>query len=125
MRLKTNFNSNTQSGSTLQPISPGVYEAKIFSMEPGQASTGTQCLNIEFEILGPTHEGRHAWGNLYFTEKASWKTGALCNAVGITPSGELETRDLLGKKLRITVKEVVGADGNLRSEAMGFRKSKS
>jgi hypothetical protein len=125
MKIRTNFKSSDPSENSYKPIPPGVYDARIFGMDYGQASTGTACLNVEYEILGPTNEGRHIWNNLYFTEKASWKYAGFCAAIGITPTEELETRDLLGKPLRIVVKEVIGQDGNPRSEVVGFRKSKS
>jgi hypothetical protein len=124
MRLKTNFKNDGQSGTGFGLIPEGVYDAKVFGMDPVQASTGTEGLNIEFEIIGPIQTGRHVWGNLYFTEKAGWKFAALCNAVGIPASEELETRDLLGKTLRVVVKHVAGSDGVPRAEAVGFRKSK-
>jgi hypothetical protein len=125
MKIQTNFSNSGPSGTSFEPIPSAVYDARIFGMDYNRASTGTPCLNIEFEIEGPTHEGRHIWGNIYLTEKASWKYQSLCNAVGITPSEELETRDILSKKLRIVVKQTEGLDGNPRSEAVGFRKPKS
>ena len=120
MKIKIYFKSSDDSGTSFEPIPPGIYEAKVFGMDYGQANTGTHCQNIEFENLGPTHEGRHMWPNLYLTEKASWKFGGLCGAVEIAPTEELETKDLLGKSLRIGVKEVEGSDGSPRSDMVGF-----
>jgi hypothetical protein len=125
MKIKTNFKSGEQSVNPFDLIPPGIYSAEIFGMDYSQASTGTACLNIEFVVLGPSHEGRHVWTNLYLTEKAGWKYASLCAAAGITAADELETKELLGKQLRIVVKEVTGPDGTPRSEAVGFRKSKS
>jgi hypothetical protein len=125
MKIKTNYIKSEQPGNLITPIPPGVYDAKVFGMDYGQTSTGTDCLNLEFEILGPCCEGRHVWANLYLTEKASWKFAGFCAAIGIPPTEELETRDILGKTLRIVVKKVESPNGNLRSEVTGFRKSKS
>ena len=125
MKIKTNYSSSNDSKNPLNRVPPGLYDARIFGTDCAQASTGTPCLNVEFEITGPTSIGRHIWGNVYLTQKASWKYSSLCAAVGITPGEDLETADLHGKTLRIVVKEVEGPSGWLGSEAVGFRKLKS
>ena len=55
------------------PIPKGYYDAEIINITQEHASTGTAYLNVEFEILGPTHAGRHMWANIYLTDKARWK----------------------------------------------------
>jgi hypothetical protein len=125
MKIKTNYSSSNKSENPFDLIAPGIYDAKVFGTDYSEASTGTPCLNVEFEILGPANEGRHIWSNIYLTEKAGWKYASLCAAVGITPGEELDLRELLNKRLRIVVKEVQSSDGGLRSEAVGFRKPRS
>jgi hypothetical protein len=125
MLIRTGITGSRESSSQFEIISTGLYEAKIFSLELGNASTGTPFLNIEFEILGPDYAGRHVWANLYLTEKASWKLASLCNAIGVNVDEELETKDFLGKHLRLYVKEIEDPNGNIRAEATGFRKLKA
>jgi hypothetical protein len=125
MLIKTNLSDSNKTLNQFDLIETGFYEAQIFSLDPGHASTGTPFLNVEFEILGPTFQGRHVWANIYLTEKANWKLASLCNAIGIKIGEEVETKDFLRKQLRLYVKEVEVPNGNIRAEAVGFRKLKT
>lgn len=122
MKFQTKLSEEPDEAKTFELVPPGIYRAKVFGVIPSKASTGTQYLNVEFEILGPSHEGRHSWGNIYLTGKAGWKMRALCHAVGLEPSDEMDTRDFLGKELLIVVKEAPDQFGNLRTEVLGFRR---
>jgi hypothetical protein len=124
MKFKTNFSEEATRTQSFDPIPPGIYQASVFGVFPSKASTGTEYLNIEFEILGPSHQGRHIWANIYLTDKAGWKLSAFCHAVGVEPCSEMDTSDFLGRPLLIVVKEIESADGNPRTEAAGFRKLK-
>ena len=99
----------------------GVYEAQIVTASRETASTGTPYLNVEFEIVGPTEVGRHVWANCYLTEGARWKLAMLLNAVGLPQEDQLETDNLIGKKLRIVVKDSDSTFGTT-SEAVHFRR---
>ena len=125
MLIKTNISNNNKAPNQFDLISTGFYEAQIFNLDSGQASTGTQFLNVEFEILGPSYKGRHVWTNIYLTEKANWKLASLCNAIDIRFGEEIETQEFLGRKLRLNVKDVEDPNGNIRAEAVGFRKLKA
>ena len=107
------------------PIPKGYYEAEIIKITQEHASTGTAYLNVEFEILGPTHAGRHMWANIYLTDKARWKLAALVNAAGLGMVDELDTDLLIGKRLRIAVKNIDDPEAGNRSEVVGFQKLKS
>ncbi len=123
MLINTNL-SDFDPGS-FDPIPDGYYHAEIAAVSQEKASTGTEYLNIEFLILGPTHEGRHVWANIFLTEKAKWKLAALLSATGIGLVDDLDTDQLLGKDLRIRVKQVDDPAGDSRQEVVGFRQSKS
>ena len=101
-------------------VPAGLYEAQILGVRHEMASTGTLFLNVEFEILGPTESGRHVWANFYLTEAARWKLAALLNAVELPLDDQLETDSLIGRKLRIRVKELESPSGTTRSEAVAF-----
>ena len=107
------------------PIPKGYYDAEIINITQEHASTGTAYLNVEFEILGPTHEGRHMWANIYLTDKARWKLAALVSAAGLGMVDELDTDLLIGKRLRIAVKNIDDPEAGNRSEVGGFQKLKS
>lgn len=110
---------------SFNPIPEGYYDAKIVAVSQERASTGTEYLNIDTVILAPTHEGRHVWANIFLTEKAKWKLAALLSATGIGLVDDLDTDQLLGKDLRIRVKQVDDPAGDSRQEVVGFRKLKS
>jgi hypothetical protein len=109
---------------SFDPIPDGYYEATIVDVSLETASTGTEFLNVELEILGPNQVGRHVWSNLYLTEKARWKMAALVNAAGLGMVDKLETDQLIARKVRIRVKQVDDSSG-APSEVVGFRKPKS
>lgn len=107
------------------PIPKEYYDAEIIKITQEHASTGTAYLNVEFEILGPTHAGRHMWANIYLTDKARWKLAALVSAAGLGMVDELDTDLLIGKRLRIAVKNIDDPEAGNRSEVVGFQTLKS
>ncbi len=119
MRISTNL--STYKAPEFESVQPGVYTAEIVDVQPQRASTGTSMLNVEFEIVGPSEKGRHVWAGVFLTDKARWKLAALLNAVNVGLVDELDTAELVGRRLRIRVKEVDG-EGQLRTEAVAFRK---
>jgi len=123
MKFKTNLSDYDP--ESFDPVPNGYYDAEIVAVSQERASTGTEYLNIEFVILGPTHEGRHVWANVFLTEKARWKLAALLSATGIGMVDDLDTDQLIGNELRIRVKQVDDSFGDSRSEVVGFRKLKS
>ena len=123
MKFKTNLSDYDP--ESFDPVPNGYYDAEIVAVSQERASTGTEYLNIEFVILGPTHEGRHVWANIFLTKKARWKLAALLSATGIGLVDDLDTDQLIGKDLRIRVKQVDDPAGDSRQEVVGFRKLKS
>ena len=123
--MLVNTNLSDFDPKSFDPIPDGYYEAEVANVTHEKASTGTAYLNVEFAILGPTHEGRHVWANVFLTEKARWKLAALLNATGIGMVDDLDTDQLIGNELRIRVKQVDDSFGDTRSEVVGFRKLKS
>jgi Protein of unknown function (DUF669) len=108
------------------PINPGWYEAEIFDAQVNQASTGTEFLNIEFKIQAPENfKGRSTWGVFYLTENASWKIATLQNGIGMEPGKKFHTNELVGKTLRIRLKEVEDQEGNPKIEVSAFRRLKN
>ena len=103
-------------------VPPGTYDAKIVAVTNEMASTGTEFLTIDCELVGPTEVGHHVWGNIFLTQPARWKTAALLTAVGLPLTDQLETDDLIGKKLRIVVKPLKSQYGTITSEIVNFRK---
>ena len=119
MIIETNL--STYEPPEFDKVPAGFYEAQIVSASPETASTGTPFLTVEFEILGPTESGRHVWANFYLTEGARWKLAMLVSSVGLPHKDQLETDDLIGKKLRIVVKDS-DSSFSTTSEAVHFRK---
>ncbi len=124
MQFKTYYSADAAKQRHFELVPGGVYDATIVAVDPGNASTGTPSLNLELEITGPSQQGRHVWANIYLTPNASWKLSALCNATGISMADQLDTRQFLNKFLRIVVRQVDNQNGELRAEAVGFRKPK-
>lgn len=110
--LGQRFNANDlPQGSGFDPLPPGWYEAEIKKAEvkPTKNQDGTR-LNIQFTILGPTHEGRVVFAGLNIELPSSPKAeeigrqqfGDLLRALGLE---EVEDSDeLVGYQLRIRLK---------------------
>lgn len=104
-----------------EPLPAGWYTAQIVDSELKESKAGMTGLNLQFEIIGPTHAGRKIfnWFNLYH-EKATVKEIAerqfstLCRACGL--GGVVDDTDHLhGRPLqiRLTVsKSEQYGDGN-------------
>ncbi len=105
------------------PVPPGFYEVEIFDAATDQALTGTDFINVDFLIVQGEYSNRHLWTHLYLTDKAMWKVEALLNAVGLKPSDDLKTDDLIGKRLRVRVRHGQDQDGNVKVEVIAFRRS--
>ena len=103
-------------------IPGGYYAAEVIDALSMIASTGTNYLRVECLITEGRYQGRHVWGNLFDTEKGAWKFGALLNAAGIEAKDELDTDELIGKRLEVRVKHGTDLDGNTREEIATFRK---
>ncbi len=124
--MKVSLNISEKSLKQYSPINPGWYEVEIFDAQVDQASTGTVFLNIEFKIQAPDEfKGRSTWGIFYLTENASWKITALQSAIGMEPGSDFYTDDLVGKTLRIRLKEVEDQEGNPKLEVSAFRRLKN
>ena len=117
------FKMSEKSKRQFSPLKPGWYQVEIFDAVMDRASTGTEFLNIGFKVQTPKEEsGQCTWGNFYFTEDATWKIAALQNAIGMEPGSEFDTEDLIGKTLRIRLKDEEDLQGNPRNEVVAFRK---
>ena len=103
----------------------GDYEAEINELSPGTANTGTKFLRVVFEIIGPTNEGAQTDCQLYLTDRAAWKLNTLLSAAGVElQQDELETEDLLGRRVQIHVNRVEDSAGQpVRTEVTSFRRS--
>jgi len=121
MKLKTNLEKGI---GGFEPLDDGWYEAEIVRANPAEASTGTSYLDLELQVIGPRHEGRHLWDQLYMTEGASWKTEALMNAAGLELGKEIETDELIDRRVSVKVGVRLTDSGESRNEIRRYRRMK-
>ena len=123
MKIQTNLSDYKQ--QQLEPVPAGTYDTEIVGVDEGSASTGTPYLSIEMKIDEPACVGRHVWANVFLTDAARWKLAQLISAAGLELTDELDTEDLLGRQIRIKVREITDQDGLADTEVHSFRRPKA
>ena len=97
------------------PIPAGWYQAKIVSAEVKESQKGGAYLNIRYDIIGPTHQGRAVFGmitirnaNKTAEDIGEQQLGDLMRSIGI---GRLSDSDqLVGGTMEIKVSVKPGTE---------------
>ena len=110
MKIKLN---GYQESSLDDFLPEGDYTVGIVEASSEQARTGTKSLKVVFRILEGPHTEHEATAHYYLTPKAYWKLRSLLNAIDVKVSdaSELETAEMLDRKLRIHVHENKDVNG--------------
>jgi hypothetical protein len=88
MNLGTELNVNDMpQESTFAPLPAGWYQASIKAVELKTSNAGTSTyMNIQYSILGPTHQGRAVFG--------------MCGVTNNDPEKESTSRYFMGQLMR-------------------------
>jgi hypothetical protein len=81
-----------------QPLPPGWYDAQIVNSEIKTTKAGTgKYIQLQIEILGPTHSGRMIWDRLNFDNPSATAVSiakaaikALCKATNVAELSDTE-----------------------------------
>lgn len=99
-----------------EPMPAGTYLAEVSDAEEtqatgdGKAPAGTPIIKLEFTIQEEEYEGRRAWVNLTFTEKAMGVVKGTLKGLGYTeeeladPDLEINAEDLVGRQAKVVLK---------------------
>lgn len=127
--LGQTFNSSNLPESTgFDPIPAGWYQAKIKAAELKSTNTGSgEYIAVQYEILGPSHQGRVVFGNLNIRNQSAkaeeiglQMLNALISSIGL--SSISDTDELLNHETQIKV-SVRPAQGNYEAsnDIKGFK----
>ena len=105
--LGQKFVADVAAAKNFDPIPDGWYDATIVAAELKESKNGGHYLNVRYDIIGPSHEGRVVFGIIVISgsEKAMeighQQLSEIMLAVGLK---EIEDSDeLLSKKVKIKV----------------------
>ena len=103
--LNANLSSyQTQEGSVIIP--PGEYQVRVIDSKISTAKTGSQLLQVTFEIQGPTHRGMKLFDNFVLGHDVAMSRLKTLAHVSGHPSPDYirETEELHGLQLIVKVK---------------------
>lgn len=83
-------------------IAPGTYSVIVTDAEERTASTGTEGIGLDLEIVEGSDKGRGLWDTCWVTEKAMWRVKKVLSALKYDiPEGEfdLNTAELIGRRM--------------------------
>ena len=83
--LASKVDSQESTGSR-EPLPPNEYRARLRSITPKVASTGSNMWTAEWEVVEGEHSGRLLWSNLVFVDTALWKVKEFFDAFGVPSS---------------------------------------
>ena len=110
MRFDEEITQEDQQESSFDPVPPGPYDIVVSNIEDTVSKKGHDMLNMEFEIVGPTHAGRKIWERWTFPPAdegikalsiSRSKMAALAQACGIERIND--TDKLIGKRCKARV----------------------
>lgn len=87
-------------------IAPGTYSVIVTDAEERTASTGTEGIGLDLEIVEGSDKGRGLWDTCWVTEKAMWRVKKMLVALQFpVPEGEfdLDPSQLIGRKMFVVV----------------------
>ena len=105
--MPINVNELPESNNSFDPLPAGWYQANIKGSELKDTKSGTgQYIAVQYDILGPTHQGRVVFGNLNIRnpnpkaeEIGRQQLGELMRAIGLNTVQD--TDELIGGQLMI------------------------
>jgi len=105
--MPINVNELPESNNSYDPLPAGWYEVNIKGAELKDTKAGTgQYIAVQYDVLGPTHQGRVVFGNLNIRnpnpkaeEIGRQQLGELMRAIGLTTVQD--TDQLIGGQLSI------------------------
>jgi hypothetical protein len=98
-------------------IAPGTYAVIVTDAEERTASTGTEGVQLDLEIVEGSDKGRGLWDTCWITPKAMWRVKQVLSALQYPiPEGEfdLNPADLIGRRMFVAV-EHEEYDGKTRA----------
>lgn len=128
MRLGQSYEANDmpKNESNFDPIPAGWYQVKINSAELKDAKSGGKYINVRYDVVGPTHQGRVVFGMLNIqnpSQKAEEigraQLGDLMRAVGL-PRVQ-DTDELIGGDLMIKVSIRKSAEYGDQNQVQGYK----
>ncbi len=124
----TGFDANAiEPSKDYGPIPAGEYQAIIVASEEKTTKAGNgKYLELQLNVLGPTHAGRLLWDRLNLVNPndtavqiAKATLSSICRAVNVlTPK---DSSELHGKQLTIRVECRAGKDGQIRNEVKQYK----
>jgi len=117
------------SDKSFDPLPEGWYSAKISGAELKNTKAGTgQYINVKYDIIGPTHQGRCVFGMLNISnqnpkaeEIGRQQLGELMRAIGLTRVED--TDQLIGGSCQIKLKISKSEGYDPRNDVSGFKAS--
>ena len=91
----------------------GDYTVEIVETGLQEASTGKKFLRVFYRVVEGPLKDRTVADQYYLTQNAYWRLRSLLNAIDvkISDASELETAQMIGRKLRIRIRENQGESG--------------
>jgi len=91
-------------------IPEGVYSAYVVDVEVGTSSAGNTMATLTLNISEGEYENRKLFTHMVFTERSMWRVKQILEAIlgreiEKTNEFELDTEELIGKKVKIRVSQ--------------------
>ncbi len=81
----------------------GTFEARVVDIYPARVGANeTLCLKLGLAVVGSDHDGKHVYGDIWFSDKSRQKSIETLEALGCAPA-EYET--LKGEIVEIVVEQ--------------------
>lgn len=104
-KLKKDYDPD-EGGLNYEQPKPGVYNAKIHSVDEDESAAGNDMMVVVYEIADNDYKGSRLWDYITFTESQEWKLEQFLFAVGIDPGSDysLDGDDLVGTLVKMRVR---------------------
>lgn len=101
----------------------GQHVAKIISVEEKTATTGSDMLEVKYQVVKGESTGATIYDNIVLSEKALWKFKSLLEILGMKADGKvaINTDNLIGKTLIIEVRHEE-YNGSMKAKISEFKK---
>jgi len=121
------INELPESSNSFEPLPAGWYQANIKGAEVKATKAGNgQYIAIQYDILGPTHQGRVVFGNLNIRnpnpkaeEIGRQQLGEVMRAIGLTTV--TDTDELIGGQLSIKLSIRKSEEYGDNNDVKGFK----
>lgn len=125
--MPINVNELPESNNSYDPLPQGWYDVNIKGAELKDTKAGTgQYIAVQYDVLGPTHQGRVVFGNLNIRnpnpkaeEIGRQQLGELMRAIGLTTVQD--TDQLIGGQLSIRLAVRKSEDYGDSNDVKGYK----